>query len=627
MGVLIAYNNIKIRRKEVKSKQKIAIITIISVMVLVIIGLAVGIVLVASQANLNNTMTVSYTANNVDCIVTASGQLHSSDKIEDISIINGTSETEHKIEFKASDSGTNGVATKSGAEFDKVILDATDKAVYKFNILNTATPNESNTRQLQIKAEAKGVNKQSNVKVSMGATIAEAQSYKGVHFASIAANTTSQNSTDFFVVLEVNDATIDIDNYKMELIILISYDIYDEDYIQLNLATAAEWQHNEIALSTWDGSFVDGDSHVFAVYTDNPLAGYGNLDFVTLSDFELTGNETIDDRVAKIDRTVLIQSAADLIALADYINHSEYTESNVAFRTNDQGANNIVRTTFVLGCDIDLGGYKFEPIGSGYGWTGNYRCFSGYFTTTSAGFGCEGEKTIYNLNIQEVGTGVGNKNGEAEGNYSAGIGLFGYVRCGVIENININSATVEGGYYVGSVVGYLHNTISHYQYKDSYSTGWITFELAEVKNCDVVNVNVYSDQNSVGGVCGYASISKVSNCSITDSYVFLDSTFSNTGAIVGHGTFSYGKIEGSTTANFLKDKSSEADTSKWGPWHYLLDNIASNVVVMPQGDMSSAFHANQDWAYSDDGIQLYSETIQSAMYEYYWYMVEIDTSS
>ncbi|MBE5735503.1 MAG: hypothetical protein E7361_03565 [Clostridiales bacterium] len=572
-----------------KAKQKALVITIVAVLLFAIIGLTIGIVLVAQQASLNNSMTISYTANNVDCIVTTSGALYEGEtKVKDITI-NDTTNTEHSVEFRASDNGTNGVSTKDGATFDNVQLTATGKAVYKFTVKNTATPIAGTTRQLQVKAEVGGISDYANVVAGVGTTMANAVDYRAVHFASIAANATSQNSTEFYVVVKVLDPTLDINNYEMNIKLLISYDMYDTNYTELRSDTAGTWQHNNIGLSVWDGSSVDGNSHIFAVYTEYNNANNANLEFVTLRDFELTGNETVEERVAKIDRTVLIQSAADLVALADYINHSEYTESKPAFRTNDLNANNIVRTTFALGCDIDLGGHEFEPIGSGYGWTGNYRCFSGRFTTTSADFGLEGERTIYNLNIQEENTRLG-LSPTSSSQYSAGIGLFGYVRCGVIENININSATVRGGFYTGAIVGYLHNTVAHKNGSGGYTKDWITFEMASVENCTVTNANINAcDQNGAGVVCGYTSIATIKDCSVSDSAVMAEKT-SYAGAIVGHGVFKTG-------GSYLKDN---ANDDYWISTDYLVNNTASNVQVFPIVDKSYI---------DENGVPLYSGSI------------------
>ncbi len=569
-----------------KTKQKILIGTIIAVLVFAICGLAIGLVLVAQQANMSNTMTISYTANNVDCIVTTSGAFYEGEtKVKDITMDN-SDKTEHFVEFKATEVGTNGISTKNGATFDNIDLTATGKAVYKFTVKNTATPVAGTTRQLQVKAEVGGISDYANVVAGTGSSIADAVDYKGVHFASIAANTTSQNSVDFYVVVKVLDPTIDITNYKMNINIYISYDMYDTNYTQLTPFTAPMWEGgSENALSIWNGLAVDSETHYFTVFDEESGIPFSE---VTLSDFELTGNETVEERVAKIDRTVLIQSAADLVALADYINHSEYTESNPAFRTNDEGANNIVRTTFALLCDIDLGGYEFEPIGSGYGWTGNYRCFSGYFTD-GAYLGGGTEHTIYNLNIQEENTRLG-LSPTSSSQYSAGIGLFGYVRCGVIKNLNINSATVRGGFYTGAIVGYLHNTVAHYTYRENYSTNWITFEMASVENCTVTNANINAcDQNGAGVVCGYTSIATIKDCSVSDSSVMAEKT-SYAGAIVGHGVFKTG-------GSYLKDN---ANDDYWISTDYLINNTASNVQVFPIVDQSYI---------NENGVPLYSGSI------------------
>jgi len=63
-------------------KYKIIVSVVAALLVLIIAGLAVGLVLVAQQVQMTNAVSVTYSANNVDCSIIAEGALISGESFE-----------------------------------------------------------------------------------------------------------------------------------------------------------------------------------------------------------------------------------------------------------------------------------------------------------------------------------------------------------------------------------------------------------------------------------------------------------------------------------------------------------------------------------------------------------------
>ncbi len=163
-----------------KTKHKIAIISIIAVLVLSVIGMAIGLVLVAQQANISNSMTISYQATNVDATITTNAKLFKADgSTNDIELKDST-DTTGSVEFDAKDSEADG-----GFDYKHVDLNAGDYVEYYFTITNTATPvrgedfwyegsTETNylyydeSRELKVKANVTGYADNDNIKISVG---------------------------------------------------------------------------------------------------------------------------------------------------------------------------------------------------------------------------------------------------------------------------------------------------------------------------------------------------------------------------------------------------------------------------------------------------------------------------
>ncbi len=226
LSTISAYVNKLERIKKIimKTKHKIAIISIITVLVLSVIGMTIGLVLVAQQATMNNSMTISYTANNVDCIVTASGLNYTSNNISEpitIANTNPANSTTHIVEFKATESGTNNSITKDGAKFNDIQMTATGNAVYKFEIKNTA--NENNDKTLKALATITNYTDKTtdNIEVKIGATEAGATEQTS-YLCDIGGG---QATNYIYVVITIHDATIDVNSFELSLNIQIGYDI------------------------------------------------------------------------------------------------------------------------------------------------------------------------------------------------------------------------------------------------------------------------------------------------------------------------------------------------------------------------------------------------------------------
>ncbi len=244
------------------TKQKALIITIIAVMALAIIGLAVGLVLVAQQATLNNSMTISYTANNADCTITASAMQYSTTdtsggtilQVADITTPTTLEDSQTYIFRASSEEAT------AGTKFDKAELTASGRVVYSFTVTNTA--NASNLKELKLLANITGTTATDNITVKMGETEASTTEL-GYHYANIGIGGTSKT---FVVVVQVTDASADVSEIELSLGINIGYDIADPDNAPLivdvsyNVAPNdnVEWGSFRFStlLSTYDESFI-----------------------------------------------------------------------------------------------------------------------------------------------------------------------------------------------------------------------------------------------------------------------------------------------------------------------------------------------------------------------------------
>ncbi len=214
------------------TKQKTAVIIIMAVMVLSIIGLAIGIVLVARQATVSNSMTVSYEAKHVNATINTTALLYSTastnpEDADSILMTHGdkTDLDEVEINFFANQAEASDTVVFSPQE-----LTATGRAEYKFTITNTAHP--SNPKILKVKANVLKVNADSttseidkvadnvNVVISKGQPGTAIEGYTHYDYVGY-----GDNSITFYVSISVHDASAPIDAFKMALGLELSYEL------------------------------------------------------------------------------------------------------------------------------------------------------------------------------------------------------------------------------------------------------------------------------------------------------------------------------------------------------------------------------------------------------------------
>lgn len=189
--------------------------------------------------------------------------------------------------------------------------------------------------------------------------------------------------------------------------------------------------------------------------------------------------------------------------------------------------------TIRLTQNIDLDGIDWEPIGQ----TGNCG-FLGTFDGNS--------NTIYNLNVDsEAETGA---------NYSSG--LFGWVEAhgtgkGIIKNLTVDGATINGHHNCGVIAGYLIGTIENCHVLNSNisctkanseangdKAGAIAGILAEhnayIKDCSAENVTISAGRDAgqiVGAAIG-SFAANVTGCTAIDVTVTANGT--STGANINN---------------------------------------------------------------------------------------------
>lgn len=158
-----------------------------------------------------------------------------------------------------------------------------------------------------------------------------------------------------------------------------------------------------------------------------------------------------------------ISDSADLAGLAELVN----------------AGNNFSGKTIKLGADIDLGGKEWTPIGT------DSKPFNGTFDGAKED---NGNYTISNLYINK-----GFSNTVA----NSYVGLFGLTNSpAVIKNVDFENVDIQGGLYVGTVVGY-------------------GFTGKEISNCHVSGKIEIDGWWYIGGIGGNGYVNKVDGCSVT----------------------------------------------------------------------------------------------------------------
>ncbi|MBE5735486.1 MAG: hypothetical protein E7361_03480 [Clostridiales bacterium] len=250
-----------------KTKHKVAVISIIAVMAIALIGVSIGLVLVAQQATMNNSMTVSYSANNVDATITASGINYATGEAttgEDIKLSDDT--TSKTVEFKATDSAAEVEAKGTDAvSFKDTELTASGEAVYTFSIKNTA--NASNTSVLKVLAtfsNMKEGNEDDNITIKVGPTRATAISAitldDNIYFAEVGAG---QATIQFVVIMNVTDATLNVEDFSLDMDIKLGYDLYAPSINPI--VTINNESNKAIKFDGYYDNTIDGTTKTFLV--------------------------------------------------------------------------------------------------------------------------------------------------------------------------------------------------------------------------------------------------------------------------------------------------------------------------------------------------------------------------
>ncbi len=249
-----------------KTKHKIAIIGIIAVLALSLIGVSIALVLVAQQATTNNSMTVSYTANNVNATITASGKNYATIEAatgEDILLSDDS--TSKSVTFNAADTDEEVAAKGENAvSFKNTNLTASGEAVYTFSIQNTA--NAANTSVLKLVAtfsDMKEGDEDDNITIKVGSTRATALTAvtleDNTYFTEIGAG---QVIGQFVVVMRVTDATLNVDDFNLKMNIKLGYDVFAPSISPL--VTVNNPQLKPFKIDDYD-STIDGTTKTFYV--------------------------------------------------------------------------------------------------------------------------------------------------------------------------------------------------------------------------------------------------------------------------------------------------------------------------------------------------------------------------
>lgn len=288
-------------------------------------------------------------------------------------------------------------------------------------------------------------------------------------------------------------------------------------------------------------------------------------------------------------QTVEIGSAVELYALADAVNSG-------AFETGGEYAA-YAGYTFVLTDDIDLEGAEWTPIGTlpdkgagqmtsadveGFAGTfdgqnhtvSNFTIIGNITTEFPSGYpvGLFGvvEGTVKNLNVKDVTI---DSQQLSHGNINGAGAVAGVLwnpeyasNEGMIENVTVSNAIINGSHFVGGVVGYIYRgnvtnssvsdttiTVVPNEYQGSYDNGdkvggivgYIMID-GDVTGNSVSNVSLKAYRD-VGGVVGTVAISNVtiSNNIVNGLSITVDQTTNSYGAKDPNG----GEIVGRDTTN------------------------------------------------------------------------------
>lgn len=219
-------------------------------------------------------------------------------------------------------------------------------------------------------------------------------------------------------------------------------------------------------------------------------------------------NEFLSGGSGTQDDPWLISTAADLKALADFINDDTHPAN--AYDADGCGLGNFHGYYFKQTADIDLQGAAWNPIG----YSDNAgACFSGHY---------DGDNHVICNAISSSLTDNG---------YTFA-GIFGFVWNGSVSNLHIENVTFsaagDGNYaFAGGLVGAVY--------------------ASEITNCSVSNSKIssntsYNNNNCAGGLVGYSIGSTFSKCAANNNIV---TSTSYSGGFVGEQDDDYEGVDAS----------------------------------------------------------------------------------
>lgn len=217
-------------------------------------------------------------------------------------------------------------------------------------------------------------------------------------------------------------------------------------------------------------------------------------------------NEFLSGGSGTQDDPWLISTAADLKALADYINSGNAADCDADCNTYG----NFHGYYFKQTADIDLQGAAWNPIG----YSDNAgACFSGHY---------DGDNHVI---CNAISSGL------TDNGYTSA-GIFGFVWNGSVSNLHIENVTFSaagaGNYaFAGGLVGAVY--------------------ASEITNCSVSNSKIssntsYNNNNCAGGLVGYSIGSTFSKCAANNNIV---TSTSYSGGFVGEQDDDYEGVDAS----------------------------------------------------------------------------------
>ena len=257
-----------------------------------------------------------------------------------------------------------------------------------------------------------------------------------------------------------------------------------------------------------------------------------------------------------------VQTSEDWEGVEDATEFDIYdVDSLLAFATLVNSGNTFEGATVRLAADIDLTDVEWTPIGTdnnnkfkgtfdGQGYTiSNLTIESSEEVRTPVGLFGFLNGTVKNLNLENVTIDVVSNQGIA-----AVVGRIS--NYGLVENVTVNNATINGNRYVGGIAGHAYGTIT---------------------NCTVTNSAItatpdnlsgsYDNGDKVGGIVGYlpkdGNSNTVTGCTVDTLAI---SAYRDYGAVAG--AASSARVKENTVTNVTNERNmaQDYDQSKRENW-------------------------------------------------------------